>query len=71
MSAIPSISPDWTYEGAIAQIEETLARLESGQLPLADVLEQFQDASEELQRCEFFLRTKQEQLDILVEVLEQ
>jgi exodeoxyribonuclease VII small subunit len=61
---------DWTYEGAIAQIEETLARLESGQLPLAEVLEQFEQASQELQHCNRFLREKQEQLDLLVEVLD-
>ena len=71
MSPEPSTPPDWTYEGAIAHIEATLARLESGQLPLAEVLEQFQQASQELQRCEAFLREKQDQLDILVEVLEQ
>lgn len=65
-----SPTEDWSYEGAIARVEETLARLESGQLPLAEVLEQFQQASQDLQQCDSFLREKQAQLDLLVEVLD-
>jgi len=45
----------WDYEAAVAAVEATLARLETGELPLAAVLEEFEQASRELQQCETFL----------------
>ncbi len=60
----------WDYEAAVAAVEATLARLETGELPLAAVLEEFEQASRELQQCETFLQQKQSQLELLIETLE-
>ncbi len=60
----------WQYEAAIAKIEETIAKIESEELDLADVFTNFTAAVEELQKCEQFLTQKQQQMDLTIEVLE-
>jgi exodeoxyribonuclease VII small subunit len=56
-------NPDpWRYEAIIAD-------LESGRLPLAEVITQFEQAMESLQRCEAYLAEKRAQVDILIETL--
>jgi exodeoxyribonuclease VII small subunit len=60
---------DWNYERAIAQIEATVVELEQGELPLADIFEQFEQAVTELRRCETFLTEKQQQATLLIETL--
>ena len=62
-------NPDWSYEQAVAHIEDTVARLEQGDLPLATIFETFETAVTELQRCEAFLQAKQQQADLLIETL--
>lgn len=63
--------PAWSYETAIAEVEQIVQQLESGELPLAEVLEQFQQASQRLQQCDRFLRDKQAELDLLIEALDE
>ncbi|AZB71524.1 exodeoxyribonuclease VII small subunit [Synechococcus elongatus] len=63
--------PAWSYETAIAEVEQVVQQLESGELPLAEVLEQFQQASQRLQQCDRFLRDKQAELDLLIESLDE
>lgn len=60
---------DWSYETAIARIETTVTELEQGELPLADIFEQFEQAVTELRRCENFLTEKQQQATVLIETL--
>jgi len=60
---------DWNYEDAIARIETTVTALEQGELPLADIFEQFERAVTELRRCETFLTEKQQQATLLIETL--
>ncbi|MDA0267943.1 MAG: exodeoxyribonuclease VII small subunit [Cyanobacteria bacterium] len=60
---------DWSYETAIARIETTVTELEQGELPLADIFEQFEQAVTELRRCEAFLTEKQQQATVLIETL--
>ncbi len=60
---------DWNYEGAIARIETTVTDLEQGDLPLAEIFEQFEQAVTELRRCETFLSEKQQQATVLIETL--
>ncbi len=59
----------WNYEAAIARIEATIAQIESGDLDLAEVFEQFRVAVEALHECESFLSERQQQIDILIETL--
>lgn len=63
------IATDWNYETAIARIETTVTALEQGELPLANLFEQFEQAVTELRRCEVFLAEKQQQATILIETL--
>ncbi|MDA0672347.1 MAG: exodeoxyribonuclease VII small subunit [Cyanobacteria bacterium] len=60
---------DWSYEAAVANIEDTVARLEQGDLPLATIFATFEAAVTELRRCETFLQAKQQQADLLIETL--
>ena len=66
-----STPPDnsWHYETAIRDIEITIRRIESGELDLEDVVEQFQAASQTLQTCRTFLQQKQAQVDLVIEQL--
>lgn len=65
----PPPSPPWSYEDTVATVEAIMADLESGQLPLAEVLTQFEQAVQSLQRCEAYLAEKRAQVDILIETL--
>lgn len=60
---------NWNYEETVAKVEEILTRIESGELELADVFEEFSTAVEHLRRCESFLAERQKQVDLLIETL--
>lgn len=60
----------WVYEEAVAEVEAIVARIESGQLDLADVFTEFATAVKQLQRCQAFLEQKQQEVDLLIETLE-
>lgn len=60
---------DWNYEQTVARVEEILTRIESGELELADVFEEFSTAVEYLRQCETFLMDRQRQVDLLIETL--
>jgi exodeoxyribonuclease VII small subunit len=60
---------DWNYETTVSQIETTLNQIESGDLDLADVFEQFTTAIAQLKECEAFLGDRQQQVDLLIETL--
>lgn len=59
----------WNYEDAVASVEAIVADLESGRLPLAEVLTQFEHAVHTLQQCEAYLAEKRSQVDLLIETL--
>ncbi|MEA5565701.1 MULTISPECIES: exodeoxyribonuclease VII small subunit [unclassified Anabaena] len=61
--------PDWNYEEKVAEIEKIIARIESGNLQLEAVFDQFANAVEYLQQCETFLQQRQKQVDLLIETL--
>jgi exodeoxyribonuclease VII small subunit len=62
--------PDfWSYEDTIAALEAMVVNLEAGNLPLTEVLEQFEQAVQALQRCETYLQEKRQQVDLLIETL--
>ncbi|MEL6246981.1 MAG: exodeoxyribonuclease VII small subunit [Cyanobacteria bacterium J06627_15] len=60
---------EWNYEGAIASIEQAIDDLETGELPLADVFDQFTQAVKQLQQCDQFLRQKLSEAQLLIETL--
>ncbi|MEB3289449.1 MAG: exodeoxyribonuclease VII small subunit [Leptolyngbya sp.] len=59
----------WSYEDTVATVEAIMADLESGRLPLAEVITQFEQAVQSIQRCEAYLAEKRAQVDILIETL--
>ncbi len=59
----------WNYETTVATVEGIIADLESGSLPLAAVLTQFEQAVQALTQCETYLQEKQQQVDVLIETL--
>jgi exodeoxyribonuclease VII small subunit len=68
-SSSPVSTPDWNYEATVAKIETIVARIESGELELAEVFDEFAAAVEYLRQCETFLAQRQQQADLLIETL--
>lgn len=71
-NAHPAAQPfpdDWNYEATVKQVEAIMMRIESGELELAEVFEQFAAAVEYLRQCETFLAQRQQQMDLLIETL--
>jgi exodeoxyribonuclease VII small subunit len=64
-----SIGDSWNYEQTVEQVEATIAKIESGDLDLAQVFDEFAAAVKHLQACEAFLADRQRQMDILIESL--
>jgi len=60
---------DWNYEETVDRIEAIIDRVESGELPLEEVFEQFGVAVECWQQCESFLARGKEQMDLSIELL--
>lgn len=68
----PNKSPlpvTWKYEAAVAEVESIISRIETGELELEEVFEQFTQAVEYLQQCERFLQQRQKQVDLSIETL--
>ncbi|MEG4496925.1 exodeoxyribonuclease VII small subunit [Microcoleus sp. F10-C6] len=59
----------WNYEETVDRIEAIIDRVESGELPLEEVFEQFAVAVKCLQECESFLARGKEQMDLSIELL--
>jgi exodeoxyribonuclease VII small subunit len=57
------------YEAKVAEIEAIISRIESGELELEAVFEQFANAVEYLRQCDTFLQQRQQQIDLLIETL--
>lgn len=60
---------NWNYEATVAQVEAIISGIETGELELAEVFDQFALAIEHLRQCEAFLAHQQQQMDLLVETL--
>ncbi len=65
----PTLPDDWSYEETLARIELITGQLETGDLPLAEVFEQFAEAVGSLQQCDQFLQSKQQEAALLIETL--
>lgn len=66
---VPALPKDWSYEDTLARIEDITAQLETGDMPLADVFEQFAAAVGSLKQCDQFLQDKQKEATLLIETL--
>lgn len=64
-----SLREDWNYEQTVERIEAIISRIESGELDLAEVFDEFATAVENLRECETFLAERQRQMDLLIETL--
>jgi exodeoxyribonuclease VII small subunit len=63
--------PNWHYETAVANVEAIISEIESGDLDLGNVFDQYTTAVEQLRQCEAFLKERQQQMELLIEDLEQ
>jgi exodeoxyribonuclease VII small subunit len=57
------------YEATVKKVEEIVARIEAGELELAEVFDQFAEAVEYLRQCENFLAQRQKHMNLLIETL--
>lgn len=64
-----NFASDWSYEQAVSEVEDIIARIELGQLDLADVFDQFSAAVQQLRQCEQFLNQQRNRVDLLIETL--
>lgn len=60
---------DWNYEEKVAEIEAILDRLESGELSLEEVFEQFEVAAKSLKECDRFLESGRQRMELAIEIL--
>jgi len=70
MTQAAKLPKNWSYEETVEKIETAIARLEQGELPLAAVFDEFEQAVQQLRQCEDFLQARQAQADLLIETLE-
>ncbi|OKH45063.1 exodeoxyribonuclease VII small subunit [Calothrix sp. HK-06] len=63
-------SDEFSYEAKVVEIDSIIARIEAGELDLAEVFEQFATAVQYIKECDSFLQAKQEEVDILIETLQ-
>jgi len=54
-----------SYESALQELEQLVARMESGQLPLADMLQSYQRGAFLLEHCRSRLQAVEEQIQVL------
>ncbi|MEM8613371.1 MAG: exodeoxyribonuclease VII small subunit, partial [Cyanobacteria bacterium P01_H01_bin.105] len=59
----------WNYETSVEKVEAIITDLETGDLPLANIFEQFEKAVAELKKCDSFLQEKQQHAQLLIETL--
>lgn len=54
-----------SFESALAELEDVVARMEGGQLPLADALAAYRRGAELLAYCQGALKDAQQQIEVL------
>lgn len=57
--------PPASFESALAELEDVVARMEGGQLPLAEALAAYRRGAELLAYCQNALKDAQQQIEIL------
>ncbi|HAG82265.1 MAG TPA: exodeoxyribonuclease VII small subunit [Cyanobacteria bacterium UBA12227] len=64
-----SFPHSWNYEATVAEVERIIKQIESGELELAEVFDQFATAVDYLRQCDKFLSERKQQRDLLIETL--
>ena len=59
----------WNYESTVEKIEDILYLMESGDMSLSDLFEQFNVAAEYLKTCDRFLTERRAQVELSIEHL--
>ena len=54
-----------SYEAAVQELEQLVARMESGQMPLADMLQSYQRGAFLLEHCRSQLHAVESQIQVL------
>ena len=54
------------FEASLAALEETVAALEAGDLPLEEALKRFEEGTRLLRRCETALKRAEQRIEILL-----
>ena len=57
--------PPASYEAAVRELEQLVARMESGQMPLADMLQSYQRGAFLLEHCRTQLQAVEAQIQVL------
>jgi exodeoxyribonuclease VII small subunit len=65
MPKAPAVPASLTYEAALQELEALVARVESGQLPLDDLLTGYQRGAELLKICRDKLQAVEQQIKVL------
>jgi exodeoxyribonuclease VII small subunit len=63
--AVPEAAPVPSFEAALAELEDIVARMESGELSLEQSLEAYRRGAQLLQLCQASLKNVQQQVKIL------
>ena len=61
----PTADPPATYEAALQELEQLVARMESGDMPLEDLMGGYQRGAALLQFCRDKLATVENQIQVL------
>ena len=61
----PANSPPKSFEDALTELEEIVATMEGGQLPLKDSLAAYKRGAELIQYCQAALKDAQQEVEIL------
>ncbi len=69
MPARKKATETFNYEDTVEKIEEILTLIESGDMSLSDVFEQFGVAATYLKECDRFLGERRSQAELLIEQL--
>ena len=64
-SAAPTAKEPATYEQALAELDRLVAQMESGQLPLDELLDGYRRGAELLNFCRARLQSVEEQVKVL------
>lgn len=64
-----SLPETWNYEATVDQVETIIGQIETGELELAEVFQDFATAVQYLRQCEAFLAQRHKQMDLLIETL--
>jgi exodeoxyribonuclease VII small subunit len=59
-----------SFEDALARLEDVVGLLESGELPVEDLVSQFEQGTTLVQRCRLMLDTAQARVSMLVRELD-